>query len=140
MALLIHNPYDCSIPYKTFNDLKDSDIIYEIDYKTFDIKPYNIENVKIKKVPEYDDRKNCYEVEFNIPLLENYRPFKVYNGNCYIWHNYGEHEMFWVTDKRIAEIVIDIMKKRNSYQWSVFQGIFGDQLSGRFEPRHIVIR
>ena len=137
MAFLEHKPVDCSIPYKKFQELKDSDIIYEIDYKEFEIKPYNIENVKIKKVPEYDDRKNCYEVEFNIPLLEKYRPFKVYDGNCFIFHNYGEHEMFWTTDKRIAEIIINIMKYRNSYQWECFSAIFGNQLAGRYEPRHI---
>lgn len=139
MAFLEWKPFDCSVPYKLFQELKDSDIIYQIDYKDFEIIPYNVENVKIKKVSEYDARRNCYEVEFNIPLLEKYRPFKISNGNCFIHHNYGEHEMFWTTDKRIAEIVIDIMKKRNSYQWNVFHGIFGGPLEGKFEPRHVVI-
>jgi len=140
MAFLEHKPVDCSIPYKKFQELKNSDIIYEINYKTFEITPYNVENIKISKVKEWDDRKNCYEVEFNIPLLENYRPFKISDGNCYIWHNYGDHEMFFTTDKRIAEIIIDIMKKRNSYQWSEFHAIFGCPLSGKFEPKHIVLR
>ena len=138
--LYVPHPHDCSIPYKTFQELKDSDIIYEINYRVFELKPYNVEGVKLKKVPEYDERKNCYEVEFKIPLLDNYRPFKISDGNCYIWHNYSDNEMFFTTDKRIGEIIIDIMKKRNSYQWSEFHAIFGCPLSSEIEPRHIVLR
>lgn len=138
MALLVHKPYDCSIPYKKFQELKDSDIIYEIDYKNLKINPYNVENVNIKKVPEYDDRKNCYEVKFNIPLIENFHKFVVNDGNCYVFHNYGEHDMFFTTDKRLADIIIDIMRRRNSYQWNVFSGIFGNPLNGKFESRHVV--
>ena len=48
--------------------------------------------------------------------------------------------MFFTTDKRIGEIIIDIMKKRNSYQWSEFHAIFGCPLSSEIEPRHIVLR
>ena len=43
-------PRDCSVPYKKFYELKNGDKIYNIDYKTLDIRLMTVDNVKVKDI------------------------------------------------------------------------------------------
>ena len=45
---------DCSEPYKTFNDLKDNDKIYLIDFKNLTIKEFIIDSANLLSVVIYD--------------------------------------------------------------------------------------
>lgn len=131
-------PRDCSVAYKKFYELKNGDKIYNIDYKTLDILFLTVDNVKVKDVDEYE-RRNCKEVEFVIPEFDEYKPFRISDGNVYLTTLYDTHKYFITTDKRIAEVVVDIMRCRNGYQWSCFTSIFGEPLSG-YAHKDIVIR
>jgi len=130
MAFLVHRPHDCSIPYKKFQELKNNDIIYFIDFKSLKLEKYQVIEVKTKEVPEWDDRKNCIEVEFKIEGFDRDSIQKVYDGNNYIWSFYSSGEgNFFTTDKRIGQSILEILRHRNSYQWSTLTGLFGNPLS-----------
>lgn len=130
MAFLVHRPHDCSIPYKKFQELEDNDIIYFIDFKSLKLEKYQVIEVKTKEVPEWDDRKNCIEVEFKIEGFDRDSIQKVYDGNNYIWTFYWNGEgRFFTTDKRIGQSILEILRHRNSYQWSALTGLFGNPLS-----------
>lgn len=130
MAFLVHRPHDCSIPYKKFQELKDNDIIYFIDFKSLKLEKYQVIEVKTKEVPEWDDRKNCIEVEFKIEGFDRDSIQKVYDGNNYIWTFYWNGEgRFFTTDERIGNSILEILRHRNSYQWHTLTGLFGNPLS-----------
>lgn len=139
---MLYNPEkkDYSIPYKTFNDLKNGDKIFVIDYKSLEIIEYEISDYENKKSNDYY-KVNCIEVSFRIPALENYNIMRIYNGNTFIFKtSYNYKDLFICTDKRICEVIIDLLHSRNNYQWSCFSEIFGHPLAGKFESRHIVIK
>lgn len=130
-------PVDYSRPYKTFNDLETNDEIYEIDFRNLKIIPIKIEIVEKSKSSYGIYDLNRQEVLFNI-IGEKYSITKVNDGNQYlskIHINYTER--FLCTDKRIGEVILDILRHRNSYQWGCFSNIFGNPLEGKFEPRNI---
>ena len=130
MALLVHKPYDCSIPYKKFQELKNGDIIYFIDFKCLRLDKYNVENVKVKEVPSWDDRKNCLEVEFIISGFDKDYDQRVSDGNCFIYPFYSNGEgRFFTTDERIGKTILDILRHRNSYQWNSLTSLFGSPLN-----------
>ena len=131
---------DYSIEYKTFNELKDDDTIYEIDFKELTLIPLVIEDYKKEKRSYGIHDLNRFEVLFKIKD-EKYSITRVSNGNQYISKvNINYEERFLTTDKRIGEEIIDLLRARNSYQWSVFSNIFGHPLSGKFEPRHTILK
>ena len=66
MAYVEFKEYDCSVPYKKFQELKDGDNIYMINYKDLSVDKYMIKDVEVTKVREHDWRKNCYEVMMKI--------------------------------------------------------------------------
>lgn len=126
MAFVEFHERDCSTPYKKFQELKDGDNIYMINYKDLSIDKYMIKDVEVTKVKEYDWRKNCYEVTMKIIGYDYERPQRVSDGNCFIDKFYSNsEEMFFTTDERIAESIIDLIKQRNHYQWDCLTGIFG---------------
>lgn len=126
MARLIHIPYDCSVPYNRFQDLKDGDIIYFIDFKSIELKRYIVENINIKEVPEWDDRKNCLEVELVISGFDEDRIQRIANGNNYIYEFYlNGNGYFFTTDERIGKSILNIIRSRNAYQFDIFNHIFG---------------
>ena len=130
MALLIHHPYDCSVPYKKFQELTDNDFIYMIDYKNLSIEKYELIDVKVKKVKEWDDRKNCFEVKLKIIGFDKDYEQTVYDGNCFIYSFYSNGVgRFFTTDERIAKSIIEIIRQRNHYQWECLTGIFGSPLN-----------
>ena len=127
---------DYSTPYKTFNDLETNDEIYEIDFKELKLIPVNVEIIEKKKSSYGSHDLNRYEVLFNI-IGEQYSITRVNDGNQYlsIAHiNYKER--FFCTDKRIGEVILDILRHRNSYQWKCLTGIFGNPL-GKYAEREI---
>ena len=140
MAFLVHNPHDCSIPYKKFQELTDKDFLFMIDYKSMSIKNFEVSDIKVVKVKEWDDRKNCLEVKLRIIGFDNDHEQSVYDGNCFIYSFYSNGEgTFFATDERIAKIVLDILRQKNSYQWSCFTSIFGNPM-GRYAVRDIKLR
>lgn len=126
MVFVEFHERDCSIPYKKFQELKDGDFIFMIDYKNLSIDKYEIKDVEVTKVKEYDWRKNCYEVTMKIIGYDYECLKKVSDGNCFIDTFYSNGEgTFFTTDERIAESIIDLIRQRNNYQWNCLIGIFG---------------
>lgn len=130
MAYVEFKQYDCSVPYKKFQELKDGDNIYMINYKDLSVDKYMIKDVEVTKVREHDWRKNCYEVMMKIIGYDYEYPKSVSNGNCFIDTFYSNGEKtFFTTDERIAESIIDLIKQRNHYQWNCLTGIFGHPMN-----------
>jgi len=128
---------DYSKLYKTFNDLETNDEIYEIDFIELKLIPIKVEIVEKKRSSYRIHDLNRYEVLFNI-IDEKNSITRVNDGNQYLSiANINYKERFFCTDKRIGEVVLDILRHRNSYQWSCFSNIFGNPLAGKFEPAHI---
>lgn len=128
---------DYSRVYKTFNDLETNDEIYEIDFIELKLIPIKIEIIEKKKSSYGIHDLNRYEVLFNI-IDEKNIITRVYDGNQYLSKvNINYKDRFLCTDKRIGEVVIDILRGRNNYQWICFLNIFGNPLEGKFEPAHI---
>ena len=115
---------DCSIPYKKFQELKDNDFIYRINYEDLTIKTYGIKDVNISKSRDFY-MKNCYEVMFKIIDFDHEYPQRIVDGNCFIVSiYYNGVGIYFTTDKRIAEMIISILRDRNNYQWESFNKIF----------------
>lgn len=117
---------DYSRPYKTFIDLVDDDKIFLIDFKNLTIKPLSVKNISTKPNNNYKIL-NRFEVSLQIPEVAH---IIISDGNRYldkVFINY--HEEYITTDKRIAEIVIDLLRSRNSYQWNCLTGIFGNPMN-----------
>lgn len=130
MAFVEFHERDCSTPYKKFQELKDGDNIYMINYKDLSIDKYMIKDVEVTKVKEYDWRKNCFEVKLKILGFDRDYEQKVIDGNCFIDTFYSNGEgTFFTTDERIAESIIDLIRKRNHYQWNCLTGIFGSPMN-----------
>jgi len=136
---------DYSTLYKTFNDLDSNDNIYIIDIKNVSYKKYKIKEYIKEKSKSYD-KQNCFEIEFKIEIDGNVKKFNVYDGNRFLErvtllpNTYNNEDTFISTDERICELVIEILKSRMNYQWGEFSRIFGNPLSGKYEPRHIILR
>ena len=131
---------DYSKLYKTFNDLETNDEIYEIDFIELKLIPIKVEIVEKKRSSYRIHDLNRYEVLFNI-IDEKNSITRVNDGNQYLSiANINYKERFFCTDKRIGEVVLDILRHRNSYQWSCFSNIFGNPLAGKFEPAHIKLK
>ena len=115
---------DCSIPYKRFQDLKDNDTIYMIEYKDLTIKEYKVKDVEVSKSRDFY-MKNCYEVMFKIIDFDHEYTKQVCDGNCFIASFYYIGlGVYFTTDKRIAEVIISILRDRNCYQWESLNQIF----------------
>lgn len=128
---------DYSTPYKTFNDLKTNDEIYEIDLKLLKIIPIKVEIVEKKKSSYGIHDLNRQEVLFNI-IGEKYSITRVSNGNQFLsMVSINYKDRFLCTDKRIGDVIIDILRHRNNYQCACFEEIFGHPFAGRYEPAHI---
>ena len=128
---------DYSRLYKTFNNLETNDEIYEIDFKELKLIPIKVEIVEKKKSSYGIHDLNRYEVLFNI-IDEKNSITRVYDGNQYLSKvNINYKDRFLCTDKRIGEVVIDILRSRNNYQWICFSNIFDNPLTSKFEPAHI---
>lgn len=129
---------DCSIPYKTFNDLKNGDIIYKINYTNFEIEKFKIKEYNKKEESNYY-QKNCYKIEFTVEEIE-YGRFCISNGNVFGYHFRDSRiEGFYITDERICDLLISIMKERNSYQWQTFTSLFGNPM-GCYAHKEIKLR
>ena len=117
---------DCSKPYKTFIDLKDGDAIFLIDFKNLELKTLYIENVSTKENDTYKIN-NRFEVSFIIPGVDH---ICISDGNKYLDKVHINYEdEYLTTDERIGEIIIDLLRSRNSYQWGCLTGIFGGPMS-----------
>ena len=125
---------DCSKPYKTFIDLKDGDAIFLIDFKKLELKTLYVENISTKENNAYKVN-NRIEVSFKVP---EFNRICISDGNRYLDRvhiNYKDE--YLTTDERIGETILSLLRSRNEYQWGCLTGIFGNQLSGKFESAHI---
>lgn len=132
---------DYSTPYKTFNELCDGDTVFLVDYKKLEITEYNICDYSKKKSNDYY-KKNCFEIKFKIsldPKSDVYESITIYDGNTFLYRGstYKNLQVYFVTDKRIADTILEMFKSRNHYQWDMFSEIFGNPLSGKYESKHI---
>ena len=133
--------HDYSVPYKTFNDLKADDNVYLIDLNNLEIITCNIIECDVKKATYGIHDINRFEVKLTMidPYDSNRKEYvSIYDGNQYITRvsmNYKDE--YITTDKRIADIVISLLKTRNDRQWSMFSHIFGNPNNNRYEPRDI---
>jgi len=141
MAFVEYNSRDVdySTPYKTFNDLSNSDTIYIIDFKQLQFEPFTIDKYRKKEVNYNIHDHNHIEVEFTIK--DTYDFMRVSDGNRYfakVSLNYVD--TYIATDERICDVIIDLLKSRNTYQYGVFSNIFGNPLEGKFEPKNVKLR
>lgn len=141
MAFVEYNPreVDYSTPYKTFTNLNDGDTIYIIDFKQLKVEPVIIDKYRKKEVNYNIHDHNHIEVEFTIK--DTYNFMRVSDGNRYVAKvslNYAD--TYIVTDERICDVIIDLLRSRNAYQYGVFSSIFGNPLERKFEPRNVILR
>ena len=133
--------HDYSVPYKTFNDLKADDNVYLIDLNNLEIITCNIIDCDVKEATYNIHDINRFEVKLTMidPYNSDRKEYvSIYDGNQYITRvsmNYKDE--YITTDKRIADIVISLLKTRNDRQWSMFSHIFGNPNNNRYEPRDI---
>ena len=126
---------DCSKHYKTFLDLSENDKIFLIDFEKLDIKDFIIKNITIEENNSYKIL-NRFEVKFEIPGVAY---ISISDGNRYLDKTYiNNKDAYLVTDKRIAEIIIDLLRSRNSYQWKCLTGIFGNPLN-KYAEKDVII-
>ena len=138
MAYYTPRHHDFGEQYKLFKDLKDNDNIYVIDYETIQTKTYTVNNVKVENKSDYFN-ENYYIVEFNIPEIDQQYALKACDGNTYIQHIRVKYdELFFTTDKRIAESICEIMRYRNSYQWNHFTSLFGNPMA-RYADKPVIL-
>lgn len=117
---------DYSTPYKTFLDLQNGDKIYEINLSELIVIEYNIYHFHSELKESYKV-KNKYEVEFNFNQDSRINPIRIYDGNTYISEAYVDYKKrYYTTDKRIADVIISILRDRNKVQWTQFSSIFGN--------------
>jgi hypothetical protein len=135
------NDHDYSVPYKTFNDLKADDNVYLIDLNNLEIIKCNIIDCDVKKETYNIHEINRFEVKLTMidPYDSDRKEYvSIYDGNQYIAGvNINYRAEYITTDKRIANTVSDLLKIRNSRQWSMFSHIFGNPNNNRYEPRDI---
>ena len=133
--------HDYSVPYKTFNDLKSDDNVYLIDLNNLEIIICNIIDCDVKKATYNIHDINRFEVKLTMidPYDSDRKEYvSIYDGNQYIAGvNINYRAEYITTDKRIANTVSDLLKIRNSRQWSMFSHIFGNPNNNRYEPRDI---
>ena len=128
---------DYSKPSKTFNVLETNYEIYEIDFMELELIPITVEIVEKKKSSYGIHDLNRYEVLFNI-IGEKYSITRVNNVNQFLsMVSINYKDRFLCTDKRIGDVITDILRHRNNYQWACFEEIFGHPFAGRYEPAHI---
>jgi len=133
--------HDYSVPYKTFNDLKADDNVYLIDLNNLEIITCNIIDCDVKEATYGIHDINRFEVKLTMidPYDSDRKEYvSIYDGNQYIAGvNINYRSEYITTDKRIANTVSDLLKIRNSRQWSMFSHIFGNPNNNIYEPRDI---
>lgn len=120
---MLYNPKhrDCSIPYKTFNDLTDGNYVFCLNLAT--CEHYEQKIVFIKKEDDSNVyNENMYKVNF---ILENdkNRTYSVYDGNQFVHSEYNS-DLLMITDERLMYCILDILNHRTRIQWSMFSSIF----------------
>ena len=128
MAIYYPTDEDCSIPYKTFNDLKDNDEVFVINPKDLTTKNHIIFGYEKFENKISISMKNCYTVRF---MLRDSEPIlhEILNGNMFISGIHINYELFYVvTDKRICNTILSMMEFRNKCQWGQIMSAFGNPL------------
>lgn len=110
--------------YKTFEDLKDGDPVFKVNYETLSIEKCEITNFMLTNISNYYLSHNLYKVEFIIPE-DNHSRYEIMNANTFIYETGWGNNLFITTDERIATMMIRLLERRADYQWNAFTSLFG---------------
>lgn len=128
---------DFGLPHKTFNDLKDGDKVFLLNYKTLEIVPFNITGYEKNDASNSLD-KNRFKPTFS---LKRYHCediiLTIPNGNVYmacLRHcDVSEDNLddyFILSDEELTVDIKRLIELRNEFQWNTFTGLFGNPMSG----------
>ena len=125
MATLIPDYTDYGVPYKTFKEIQQNDVLYLIDIENFICSELIVKEIKIEDVSGHYSGLNKFMVTYKVENKDHVDEIVVYNGNSFI-HIYKDSVV--CTDLRIANSIIEILQNRNNIQWNKFISIFGNPM------------
>ena len=125
MARLIPDYTDYGVPYKTFKEIQQNDVLYLIDIENFICSELIVKEIKIEDISGHYSGLNKFMVTYTVENKDYVDEIVVYNGNSFI-HIYKDSVI--CTDSRIANSIIEILQNRNNIQWNKFISIFGNPL------------
>lgn len=120
MATLIPDYTDYGVPYKTFKEIQQNDILYIIDIENLICSKLIVREIKIEDVSGNYSGLNKFMVTYKVD--KDQCEIVVYNGNSFIHIN---KDSVVCTDLRIVNSIIEILHNRNKIQWNKFISIFG---------------
>ena len=128
MATLIpdYNYYDYGVPYKTFKETQQNDVLYLIDIENFVFSELVVKEIKIEDISGYYSGLNKFMVTYTVENKDHVDKIVVYNGNSFI---HIDKDSVVCTDLRIVNSIIEILQNRNNIQWNKFISIFGNPLN-----------
>lgn len=126
MATLIPDYNDYGVPYKTFKEIQQNDVLYLIDIENFVFSELIVKEIKIEDISGYYSGLNKFMVTYTVENKDHVDEIVVYNGNSFI-HIYENSVV--CTDLRIVDSIIEILQNRNNIQWNKFISIFGNPLN-----------
>jgi hypothetical protein len=125
MARLIPDYTDYGVPYKTFKEIQQNDILYLIDIENFIYSELIVKEIKIEDVSSNYSGLNKFMVTYKVENKDHADEIVVYNGNSFI---HIDKDSVVCTDLRIVNSIIEILQNRNSIQWNKFISIFGNPM------------
>ena len=126
MATLIPDYNDYGVPYKTFKEIQQNDVLYLIDIENFVFSELIVKEIKIEDISGHYSGLNKFMVTYTVENKDHVDEIVVYNGNSFI-HIYENSVV--CTDLRIVDSIIEILQNRNNIQWNKFISIFGNPLN-----------
>ena len=126
MARLIPDYTDYGVPYKTFKEIQQNDILYLIDIENFIYSELIVKEIKIEDVSSNYSGLNKFMVTYKVENKDHADEIVVYNGNSFI---HIDKDSVVCTDLRIVNSIIEILQNRNNIQWNKFISIFGNPLN-----------
>lgn len=126
MATLIPDYNDYGVPYKTFKEIQQNDVLYLINIEDFVFSKLIVKEIKIEDISGHYCGLNKFMVTYTVENKDHVDEIVVYNGNSFI-HIYENSVV--CTDLRIVDSIIEILQNRNNIQWNKFISIFGNPLN-----------
>lgn len=126
MATLIPDYNDYGVPYKTFKEIQQNDVLYLINIEDFVFSKLIVKEIKIEDISGHYSGLNKFMVTYTVENKDHVDEIVVYNGNSFI-HIYENSVV--CTDLRIVDSIIEILQNRNNIQWNKFISIFGNPLN-----------
>ena len=126
MATLIPDNNDYGVPYKTFKEIQQNDVLYLIDIENFVFSELIVKEIKIEDISGHYSGLNKFMVTYIVENKDHIDEIVVYNGNSFI---HIDKDSVICTDSRIVNSIIKILQNRNNIQWNKFISIFGNSLN-----------